>query len=76
MEETGRFWHNDTVADALGRAKRHLRLHSEEHDAAIMEVLKERLSFRDGEYWWPDWMRSALIWWRPQERCLPRAFGR
>ncbi len=72
MEETGRQWHNDTLEDALGRVKRHLRLYSEEHDGAITGVLKERLSFRDGEYWWPDWMRSALIWWRPQNPCLPK----
>ena len=68
MGETGRSWHDDTLEDALGRAKRHLRLHSGEHDGAIMDVLKERLSLREGEYWWPDWMRSALIWWRPRNR--------
>jgi SAM-dependent methyltransferase len=73
MEETGRLWHNDTLEDALGRVKRHLHLHSTEHDGAIMDVLKERLSFRDGEYWWPDWMRSALIWWQPEDLCLPKA---
>ena len=73
MEETGRLWHNDTLENALGRVKRHLHLHSEEHDGAIMDVLKERLSFRDGEYWWPDWMRSALIWWRPRNPDLPES---
>jgi len=74
IEETGRFWHDDTLASALERAKRHLHLHlhSAQHDGAIMEVLKERLTFRDGEYWWPDWMRSALIWWRSQDLRLPR----
>jgi hypothetical protein len=70
MEETGRAWHDDTLEDALDRAKRHLRLQSEEHDAAIMDVLKQRLSLRDSEYWWPDWMRSALIWWRPRRSDL------
>jgi SAM-dependent methyltransferase len=71
MEETGRPWHNETLEKALDRVKRHLRLQSEEHDGAIMEVLKQRLSFRGGEYWWPDWMRFALIWWLPQKPCLP-----
>jgi SAM-dependent methyltransferase len=70
-EETGRVWHDGSLENARDRVKRHLRLGSDEHDGAIMEALKERLSFRDGEYWWPDWMRSALVWWRPQSLCLP-----
>lgn len=65
MEEAGRRWHNETLEDAMARAKRHLRLSSEEHDAGIMDVLEKRLTLQDGEYWWPDWMRSALLWWRP-----------
>lgn len=65
MEERGRHWHNDTLEDALARCKRHLHLSSDEHDGFIMDTLKQRLILRDGEYWWPDWMRSALIWWRP-----------
>ena len=65
MEESGRRWHNDTLEDALDRAKRHMHLHSDEHDGMILDTLKERLALRDGEYWWPDWMRSALIWWHP-----------
>jgi SAM-dependent methyltransferase len=71
MEETGRLWHDETLENALDRVKRHLRLRSDEHDGPIVDALKERLSFRDGEYWWPDWMRSALVWWRPQSLCLP-----
>lgn len=65
MEEQGRHWHNDTLEDALARAKRHLFLSTEEHDNRIMDVLKKRLVLREGEYWWPDWMRSALVWWKP-----------
>ncbi len=64
MEEMGRHRHNETLEDAMARVKRHLHLHSEEHDRVIMDVLEQRLTFRDGEYWWPDWMRSALICWR------------
>jgi SAM-dependent methyltransferase len=63
MEEAGRHWHNETLGEALDRVKRHLHLHSDEHDGVIMNVLEERLSLRDDEYWWPDWMRSALTWW-------------
>jgi FkbM family methyltransferase len=65
MEERGRQWHNESLDDALERAKRHLRLSTNEHDGMIMDLLKERLVLREGQYWWPDWMRSALVWWRP-----------
>jgi len=65
MEERGRQWHNETLDDALERAKRHLRLSTNEYDAMIMDLLKERLVRREGQYGWPDWMRSALVWWRP-----------
>jgi SAM-dependent methyltransferase len=69
MEERGRqwhneTWHNETLDAALERAKRHLHLSTNEHDSMIMDLLKERLAFREGQYWWPDWMRSALVWWR------------
>jgi SAM-dependent methyltransferase len=65
MEERGRPWHNETLDDALERAKRHLHLSTNGHDGMIMDLLKERLEPREGQYWWPDWMRSALVWWRP-----------
>jgi len=65
MEESGRHWHNDTLEEALARAKRHLHLQGGEHDEMIMKTLKERLTSRDGRCYWPDWMRSALAWWRP-----------
>ncbi len=66
MGEQGRQWHNENLDAALRRAKRHLRLSANEHDGMIMDLLKEHLVFREGEYWWPDWMRSALVWWRPR----------
>jgi SAM-dependent methyltransferase len=65
MEERGRRWHNETLDDALARARRHLHLHTDEHAGMIMDLLKERLVFRENQYGWPDWMRSALVWWRP-----------
>jgi hypothetical protein len=65
MEETGRRWHNETLEDAVARARRHLKLDTDEHDGIIKDVLEKRLVFQDAEYWWPDWMRSALMWWRP-----------
>ncbi len=65
MEESGRHWQNGTLEEALSRAKRHLHLQGGEQDEMVMEALKERLTLRDGRYYWPDWMRSALVWWRP-----------
>jgi hypothetical protein len=65
MEERGRPWHDATLEACMARAKRHLCLESEQHDGVIMDVLEKRLMFQDGEYWWPDWMRFAFIWWTP-----------
>ena len=64
MEEKKRFWHNETLEKALSRVKRHLHLKTDNYNGMIMETLKKHLVLRKGEYWWPDWMRSALIWWR------------
>lgn len=68
MEEQVRFWHNATLEEALARAKRHLRLNDTECDEMILEALRRRLVMQDGTYYWPDGMRSALIWWRPSRR--------
>jgi ubiquinone/menaquinone biosynthesis C-methylase UbiE len=65
MEETGRRWQDESLEDAVARAKRHLHLQSEEHDGLVTRILEERLECRDGKLWWPDRMRSALIWWCP-----------
>lgn len=64
MEPTAvRRWTDPTLATAVARARRHLHLDDDRHDAAIREVLARRLAFADGVYRWPDGMRSALIWW-------------
>ncbi|MFQ5825815.1 MAG: class I SAM-dependent methyltransferase [Dehalococcoidia bacterium] len=64
MESETRPWTNDSLDDALERAKRHLGLrHNPEHDSMIHHLLTQRLTFRDGKYRWPDGMRSALVWW-------------
>jgi SAM-dependent methyltransferase len=64
MEEQVRFWHNATLEDALARAKRHLHLDGTQYDDMILEALRRRLVMKDGEYYWPDGMHSALVWWR------------
>jgi SAM-dependent methyltransferase len=64
MEPTAvRRWTDPTLEAAVARAKRHLHLDDDRHDAAIREVLSRRLVVTEGVYRWPDGMRSALIWW-------------
>jgi 2-polyprenyl-3-methyl-5-hydroxy-6-metoxy-1,4-benzoquinol methylase len=72
MIERGlRPWHNATLEDAFQRVRRHLRLADDNYDTVIRATLERRLVRRGGEYWWPDGMRSALIWWEP-DTTLPR----
>ena len=68
MEDSVRHWHNTNLDDALVRAKQHLRVQDDRHDSVILQTLKSRLVLRDEEYWWPDGMHSALVWWRPRTR--------
>ena len=66
MEPFLRCWTDDSLDDALNRARRHLRLgDSTAHDDVIWETLARRLTLRDGQYYWPDGMRSAMMWWKP-----------
>jgi len=58
-----RRWTDPTLDAGVARARRHLHLDDDRHDAVIREVLSRRLVFADGTYRWPDGMRSALIWW-------------
>lgn len=58
-----RRWTDPTMEAATARARRHLRVEDDRHDAVIREVLSRRLVFADGHWCWPDGMRSALIWW-------------
>jgi len=65
MEPFVRCWTDENLENALKRARRHLRLEDGTFDESIRETLARRLSFKDGQYYWPDGMRSALIWWEP-----------
>ncbi|MFQ5380453.1 MAG: hypothetical protein ACE5EF_02350, partial [Dehalococcoidia bacterium] len=62
---TARVWSDDSLDDAVRRARRHLHLEADEHDATILSVLRERLVKEGSGYRWPDGMRSALCWWEP-----------
>ena len=69
MEPFVRCWTDDNLEDALNRARRHLRLgDSTACDDVIRETLARRLTFRDGQYYWPDGMRSAMMWWTKDRR--------
>lgn len=63
VEPSVRPWRSQDLDEALQRAKRHLRLGDNRYDADIRDLLARRLQFKDGVYWWPDGMRSALVWW-------------
>ncbi|HEY5475945.1 MAG TPA: class I SAM-dependent methyltransferase [Tepidiformaceae bacterium] len=59
------YWTDGTLAEAQSRARRHLRLTDDRYDKLISETLERRLEKTPDGYRWPDWMRSALIWWEP-----------
>jgi len=65
IEPAVKRWADDSLDAALRRAKRHLHLSEADTrwDAAIHETLARRLFAQDGGLRWPDWMRSALMWW-------------
>ncbi len=59
-------WTSDNLEEAFIRAKRHLHLEStREYDGQIRDTLKKRLLLSNNCYYWPDGMRSALLWWSP-----------
>ncbi|MDO8671063.1 MAG: class I SAM-dependent methyltransferase [Dehalococcoidia bacterium] len=59
-------WTNRSLEAALGRARDHLRLGDDHRfDAEIRALLEQKLVLKDGLYYWPDGMRSALVWWKP-----------
>jgi len=58
-------WISADIGEALIDLKRRFRLgESTEHDEYLTEVLRRKLVLRDGQYVWPDGMRSALVYWR------------
>lgn len=80
-EPLTRPWTNFTYEEALERAKRHLGLSQTlEYDSLIKPLLRERLTFKDGKYYWPDGMRSALLWWdctqKTEESPGPKSLAR
>jgi len=66
MENTG-YWKPRVSPDleaALERLKRELYLAGiDEHDGFLLDLLRRRLSRRDGVYVWPQEVCSALVYW-------------
>ena len=60
-------WVNTNLDEAFLRAKRHLRLESNnDYDKLIQDTLNKRLTLSEKGYVWPDGMRSALLYWNPR----------
>jgi SAM-dependent methyltransferase len=66
MENTG-LWKSRTsssLQEALFDMRRFLGLDdSGEHDTYLLELLKQRLKWKEGKYVWPPEVRSALVYW-------------
>ena len=55
---------NGSLEEALSKVKRRLGLaHQTEHDEFLMDLLRRRLTWQEGQYVWPSGVRSALIYW-------------
>jgi len=59
-------WTSNSYEEAFTRVKRHLSVESTtDYNDEIMAVLYRCLKLKNGQYIWPDGMRSALIFWKP-----------
>ena len=70
MENTG-LWKSrtsDSLEEALHSMKRFLGLNAiGKHDNYLLELLQRRLTLKNGRYIWPPEVRSALVYWHPEE---------
>jgi SAM-dependent methyltransferase len=65
IEDSSEHWMDNSIGEALVRAKRYLRLeNTNEYDTLVRDTLERRLSCSNDVYIWPDGMRSALFWWK------------
>jgi 2-polyprenyl-3-methyl-5-hydroxy-6-metoxy-1,4-benzoquinol methylase len=68
MENTG-LWKarkSASMEEALSDLKRYLALENTTQDEPyLMDLLQRRLVFKDGCYYWPPEVRSALVYWQP-----------
>jgi 2-polyprenyl-3-methyl-5-hydroxy-6-metoxy-1,4-benzoquinol methylase len=70
MENTG-YWKprvSPTLDSALERLKREMCLAGiDEHDEFLLDLLRRRLSPKDGVYVWPREVCSALVYWKSRQ---------
>ncbi|MBN1218112.1 MAG: class I SAM-dependent methyltransferase [Anaerolineae bacterium] len=76
MENTG-LWDSRTsgsLTEALHKTKQHFGLDGlTEHDDFLIDLLRRRLTYQDGQYVWPRGVRSALVYWTVTEDSCPNA---
>jgi SAM-dependent methyltransferase len=67
MEDGGQWkaWTSDSLEDALAKIKGRFSLDDvSPHDDFLTDLLRQRLTYVDGRYVWPDGVRTALIYWK------------
>ncbi len=70
MEDRGLWdpWTNTSLEAAVEEVKRKLGIEGTvTHDAYLFEILGRYLKLQDGCYVWPKGVRSALVYWNPQQ---------
>jgi hypothetical protein len=64
IDDSHRPWTSPDLDKAMVDLKHRFGLDDiAEHDEYLRNVLRRRLTPRDGEHAWPDGMRSALVYW-------------
>jgi SAM-dependent methyltransferase len=74
MEEPASWepWAHASLEEAFLEIKQRFRLgENTEHDEFLHDLLVRRLTLQDGQYVWPQGMRTALIFWRVNQSALP-----
>ncbi len=61
-------WKSASLEEALTQIKSRFGLSGDgEHDDFLTDLLRRRLTLENGEYIWPPGVRSALVYWNPNE---------
>lgn len=71
MESSGLWdpWRNASLDEAFGELKRKLNVsETTEHDPFLWDLIQRELTFENGEYVWPRGVRSALVYWRIEDK--------
>ncbi len=71
MESSGLWdpWRSASLEAAFAELKRKLNAsETTEHDAFLWDLIKQNLTFENGQYVWPRGVRSALVYWPIENR--------